>query len=156
MAQSTKIFQQRTKESHVKVNWCINNCLQKLAYCGQIHVFFNEFSYSRWFEITLYVLYCTGVCFLCSTFIASPHEYNPITTLSLDIRTELLVWRRLVKIVHNLKLFIEAQVLRLLTAGFLVRTEEKPGVCIKLKPRSKNCTTWHWTIIQEIKETVAF
>ena len=27
-----------------------------------------------------------------------------------------------------------------LTAGFIARTEEKPGVCIKLKSRSKICT----------------
>ena len=43
---------------------------------------------------------------LCSTFIASPHEGNPIIIPSLDVRTELLVWRLLVKIVHSLKLFI--------------------------------------------------
>ena len=35
VARSTKIFQQRARESHVKVNRSIDNCLQKLAYRGQ-------------------------------------------------------------------------------------------------------------------------
>ena len=112
---------------------------------------------------SLYVVWNNCICslldwctVLCTMFIASPHEDNPIIIPSFDVRTELLVWRFLVKIVHSLKLFISALVAKLLTEGFIARTKEKPGECLKVKSRSKICTTWHWTMIQEIKETVAF
>ena len=106
---------------------------------SELRVILTELVYIIAWFVVIFAINTT----LCGTFIASLHEDNPIIIPSLDVRRELLVWRLLVK----LKLFILSLSPKLLAARFIARTEEKPGVCIKLKSGSKIYTTWHWTMI---------
>ena len=144
MVRSTKFFQQCTKEGQItcKVNRSINNCLKKLLYHGQIHFCFSEFLF-------LYVVLNHGnlCCLLdwCTLFVqhiycfSSGRQFDnyPFIRRSNRVTCE----KAFGETCTQPKNFQAAQSYKLLTSGFIAKTAEKPGVCIKLKSRSKIYST---------------